>query len=251
MQTVLITGAAGGIGRATVRAFAAAGWQVAGTDLATEHVEGTQWYFSTDLADAGAAERIAAAVRQQTGRLDALVNNAAVQVLQPAVQAKAADWDSTMAVNARAPLLLSTACFPLLATSRGSIVNVSSVHAVATAVQMATYAASKGALVALTRALAVEFAPAGVRVNAVLPGAIDTPMLRASVQRLRAGGEDPVAAIAFRTPLRRIGRPEDIAEAVLFLADGTRSAFITGQTLIVDGGVMSQLGTESSPIDRM
>jgi glucose 1-dehydrogenase len=125
-------------------------------------------------------------------------------------------------------------------------VNVSSVHAVATSPNVTAYAASKGALLALTRAAAIEMAPFGVRVNAVLPGAVDTPMLRAGVLREDPDADVEVALkqLAERTPLRLVGDPSDIAEGILFLADGGRSRFVTGQVLVIDGGATACLSTE-------
>ena len=129
--------------------------------------------------------------------------------------------------------------------------NVASVHALATAGGVAAYAASKGALVALTRSAALELGGDGIRVNAVIPGAIDTKMLRGDAGRRvgsasgeQAGEQAGLDAIAARTPLRRIGRPEEIAQAVLFLAEADRSSFITGHALVADGGVLARLASE-------
>ena len=132
-----------------------------------------------------------------------------------------------------------------LRRSRGAVVNVASVHAFATSAGAAPYAASKGAIVALTRAAALEWAP-DVRVNAVAPGAVDTGMLRQGVQRWAPpeAVDAELERLAARIPLGRIGRPEEIAEAILFLADGRRSSFITGQVLVADGGALARLSTE-------
>jgi NAD(P)-dependent dehydrogenase (short-subunit alcohol dehydrogenase family) len=124
---------------------------------------------------------------------------------------------------------------------------VSSVHAVATSVEIAAYAASKGGSLALTRAMALEFARDGVRVNAVLPGAVDTPMLHAGLMRGHVAGgtlEERMADLAGRTVMGRIGAPEEIARTILFLADSTQSSFMTGQSVIVDGGATCRLSTE-------
>ncbi|HEV8352594.1 MAG TPA: SDR family oxidoreductase [bacterium] len=245
-RTALVTGAAGGIGHAIVRALLAAGWHVAATDRAAADLPPDVAFVTADLAAPEGADVIVRAL-QSMRRLDALVNNAAVQLAAPLLQTTAAEWDEIMAVNVRAAALLARATFPLLRIAGGSVVNVASVHAVATSVDLAAYAASKGALVALTRAMAIEFAPAGVRVNAVLPGAVDTPMLRAGLRRGHLAGssdDERIAALGARTVLGRVGRPDEIAEAVLFLADGARSSFITGQALIVDGGATARLSTE-------
>jgi glucose 1-dehydrogenase len=126
-------------------------------------------------------------------------------------------------------------------------VNVSSVHAVATSADIAAYAASKGASQALTRAMALEFARDGIRVNAILPGAVDTPMLHAGLMRGHVQGasvEERMADLGRRTVMGRVGKPEEIARAILFLADSEQSSFMTGQSMIVDGGATARLSTE-------
>jgi glucose 1-dehydrogenase len=135
----------------------------------------------------------------------------------------------------------------LKAAGGGAIVNVSSVHAVQTSVNISAYAASKGGLLALTRAMAIEFAPDNIRVNAILPGAVDTPMLRAGMSRGHVSGGtvyDRLENLARKTVNGRIGQPAEIAHAIYFLADSTQSSFMTGQALIVDGGATARLSTE-------
>ncbi|HEY3248779.1 MAG TPA: SDR family oxidoreductase [bacterium] len=243
----LVTGAAGGIGRAISAVFAGAGWTVLATDLAPNPgIDGAARYVAADLA---ALEGISIVAREaeRSGRLDALVNNAAVLIGKPLLETTVDEWDLSLATNARATFLLAQATFPLLRAARGSIVNVSSVHALATSAGVATYAASKGAVAALTRAMALEFAPDGIRVNAVLPGAVDTAMLRAGLRRGGRSGQevgDLLGEVAQRTALGRVGAPSEVAEAVLFLSDSRRSSFITGQALVVDGGALARLSTE-------
>jgi NAD(P)-dependent dehydrogenase (short-subunit alcohol dehydrogenase family) len=169
-------------------------------------------------------------------QIDALVNNAAVMMDKPFAELSIADWDLTMDTNVRPAFVLTQALLPKLAASSGGVVNVASVHAIATSRGVAAYAASKGALVAFTRATSLDLASSGVRCNAVCPGATDTPMLRGEPEALRN--------LVARTPLSRIAAPSEIAEAILFLADSAKSGFITGQTLTVDGGATSQLSTE-------
>jgi NAD(P)-dependent dehydrogenase (short-subunit alcohol dehydrogenase family) len=118
-----------------------------------------------------------------TDGLDALVNNAALQIVKPLLETTVAEWDAVMAVNLRAVFFAVKLAHPLLKKRQGAIVNISSVHAVATSKDIAAYAASKGGLLALSRAMAIEFAPDAIRVNALLPGAVDTPMLRAGMHR--------------------------------------------------------------------
>jgi len=148
----------------------------------------------------------------------------------------------------RAAFLGARYGFALLAAAEGSaIVNVASVHAVATSPNIAAYAASKGGLVALTRAMAIEFAPANIRVNAILPGAVDTPMLAAGFNRghLAQGSvEQQKAELARKTVNGRIGKPHEIASVIYFLADNTQSGYMTGQSVVVDGGASARLSTE-------
>ena len=246
-RLVLVTGALGGVGSATVAAFRESGWATAAIDvLEAPERTGADHFAQLDLAEDDAEERLATMIAQ-LGRLDALVNNAAVQVTAPIHETTPEDWDRLFAVNLRAAYVAIRVSVPALAATRGAIVNVSSVHAVATSRGLAAYAASKGGLVALTRAAALDLAAQGIRVNAVLPGAVDTPMLRAGLARWSApdGVEWAIGALAARTPIGRVGQPAEIAQAILFLADGARSSFITGQTLVVDGGASAELSTES------
>jgi NAD(P)-dependent dehydrogenase (short-subunit alcohol dehydrogenase family) len=246
---VVITGAAGGIGSATAAAFAAAGWHVVGIDQQSpdEPPADTHQFIAADIADEAASQTIFEELATQVGRLDALVNNAAIQISKPLIETTPAEWDTLMAVNLRAAYLAIRHAYPLLRQSGGAIVNVSSVHAVATSANIAAYAASKGGLLALTRALAIELAPDQIRVNAVLPGAVDTPMLRDGLGRGHLAASDvdtQMNLLAQRTVNGRVGQPAEIAEAILFLADSRRSSFMTGQSLVIDGGATARLSTE-------
>lgn len=247
-RVVLITGVAGGIGRATAQVFAEAGWRVVGVDRgAAAAPEGVARYIRADIADIAASQAIFAEVTSEEGRLDALVNNAGVQVAKPLVETTPEEWDTVMGSNLRSVYLAIRHAHPLLRAQGGAIVNVSSVHAVATSANIAAYAASKGALSALTRAVAIELARERIRVNAVLPGAVDTPMLHAGLMRGHVAGanlEELMGALAARTVMGRIGHPREIGRAILFLADETLSSFITGQELVVDGGATARLSTE-------
>jgi glucose 1-dehydrogenase len=250
LQTVLITGAAGGIGRATVEMFANCGWQVIGVDRA-EFGEGFPQpgiFIQSDVSAGKNLEYIFEQARNFSPVLHALVNNAALQIAKPLLETSVEEWDSVMASNLRSVFLGVKLAHPLLkAAGGGAIVNVSSVHAVATSANIAAYAASKGGLLALTRAMAIEFAPDNIRVNAILPGAVDTPMLRAGLGRGHVDGGDILKRLdnlARKTVNGRVGQPEEIAEAILFLAENYRSSFITGQALIIDGGATCRLSTE-------
>jgi NAD(P)-dependent dehydrogenase (short-subunit alcohol dehydrogenase family) len=249
-RNVLITGAAGGIGRATVRLFSERGWRVIGVDRATFGPEfpANGVFIRADISNAEEIESIFTQVRAVSLVLHSLVNNAAVQVAKPILQTSPEEWDAVMASNLRSVFLSVKLAHPLLlAAGGGAIVNVSSVHAVQTSANIAAYAASKGGLLALTRAMAIEFAADRIRVNAVLPGAVDTPMLHAGLGRGQLPGGDlqeRLDNLARRTVNGRIGRPEEIAQAIYFLADDTQSSFMTGQALVVDGGATARLSTE-------
>ena len=249
-STVLITGAAGGIGRATVHLFAASGWRVIGVDrsLFGETFPQDGFFIQSDISIGENLESIFNQAHAHTGYLNALINNAAVQIAKPIIQTSVEEWDAVMASNLRSVFLSAKLAFPLFnAAGGGAIVNVSSVHAVATSVNIAAYAASKGGLLALTRAMAIEFAPNNIRVNAILPGAVDTPMLRAGLNREHVQGGDiqtRLDNLARKTVNGRIGTPEEIAHAIYFLADNTQSSFMTGQAMIVDGGATARLSTE-------
>ena len=201
-------------------------------------------FATIDLREAGAGDGLAAFFAGLSG-LDALVNAAAIQGIDRIDATPVTAWDEVMDANARGTFLAMQAAYPHLQRSHGAVVNVASVHALATSAGAAPYAASKGAIVAMTRAAAIEWAP-DVRVNAVAPGAVDTNMLRLGVQRWASpeGVDAELEGLAARIPLGRIGRPEEIAEAILFLADGRRSSFITGQAVVADGGALARLSTE-------
>jgi len=177
-----------------------------------------------------------------------VVHNAGVQVAKPLIETTAEEWDMVMASNLRSVFLGTKLAYPFLKTKGGgAIVNVSSVHAIATSADIAAYAASKGGILALTRAMAIEFAKDEIRVNVILPGAVDTPMLRAGLGRGHVGhGDltDCLENLARKTVNGRIGQPEEIAKAIYFLADNTQSSFMTGQALVVDGGATARLSTE-------
>lgn len=249
-RTVLITGAAGGIGRATVQLFSRMGWRVIGVDRAPFGggfpEEGL--YIQSDISIGENLDTIFFQAQAYTGILNALINNAAVQVAKPLLETSVEDWDGVMASNLRSVFLGIKLAHPLLKKAGGgAIVNVSSVHAVATSANIAAYAASKGGLLALTRAIAIEFAPDNIRCNAILPGAVDTPMLRAGLGRGHVGGEDIIERLdnlARKTVNGRVGQPEEIAHAIYFLADDTQSSFMTGQAMIIDGGATARLSTE-------
>ena len=247
-KVALITGVMGGIGSATANAFLEQGWQVFGLDrIAPDKSPAGAQYMVCDLSDPIAIEKTITKVSGMVDRIDALVNNAAVQITKPLIKMSIEEWDLIMATNLRPAFLTAKHCYDLLKHAKGTIIHVSSVHAVATSKDIAAYAASKGGLVALTRAMAIEFADDGIRVNAVLPGAVDTPMLRDGLRRGHVGDgadEELLEALGRNTVMGRVGQPEEIAQTILFLADSQKSGFMTGHHLIVDGGATIRLSTE-------
>jgi NAD(P)-dependent dehydrogenase (short-subunit alcohol dehydrogenase family) len=246
-RVVLVTGVAGGIGAATARIFAESGWTVVGVDrIETPHPQGLKRFVCADVSKPDTHSALFKEIQTREGQLDALVNNAAVQICKPLIQMESEEWDLIMDCNLKAIFWAVKTGYPLLKANRGTIVNVSSVHALTTSVNIAAYAASKAALLALTRAMALEFGP-DIRVNAVLPGAVDTPMLHEGLQRSHVGGknlDEGLKTLGDKHALKRVGQPEDIASAILFLADNDQSEFMTGQSIVVDGGATARLSTE-------
>jgi NAD(P)-dependent dehydrogenase (short-subunit alcohol dehydrogenase family) len=209
-------------------------------------IEGLHRFVQADISDGAATAQLFEGLAAQEGRLDALINNAAIQVCKPLVETTPEEWDAVMESNLRAVYLAVRQAYPLLREGGGAIVNISSVHAVATSANIAAYAASKGGLLALTRALAIELAADAIRVNTVLPGAVDTPMLHSGLggEHLAVDLENRMQTLGARHLVGRVGQPDDIGQAVLFLADNVRSSFITGAALVIDGGATARLSTE-------
>jgi len=249
-RTMLITGAAGGIGRAAVNLFSEKGWRVIGVDRAVfgSGFPADGLFIHSDISIGENLEILFDKIQGYTQSLYALVNNAALQIAKPLLETSVEEWDSVMASNLRSVFLGIKLAHPLLKNSTtGAIVNVSSVHAVATSANIAAYATSKGGLLALTRAVAIEFASDNIRCNAILPGAVDTPMLRAGLDRGHLTEGDiyqRLDNLARKTVNGRVGTPDEIAQAIYFLADGHQSSFMTGQALIIDGGATARLSTE-------
>ena len=247
---VLITGSSGGIVSATAEFFAKKDWFVIGVDRMPLKGDfpASGHFIQADIAFEKDWQEIKKAVSELTDTLDAIVNNAAIQITKPVIDMTVEEWDTVLNTNLRSAFLSVKTLFPLLSAGNGgSIVNVSSVHAVATSKEIAAYAASKGGMLALTRALAIELAKDNIRVNSVLPGAVDTEMLRSGLNRDHAGGgtsTERLENLARKTVSGKIGKPEEIAQAIYFLADQDQSSFITGQPLVIDGGATSRLSTE-------
>jgi len=242
-RTALVTGASRGIGAAIAVALDAAGARVALTGRDRERLDGvasrlahSPVVLTADLADAAAPESLAREALAELGNVDILVNNAATAARLPTVELDADTIDALHAVNVRAPLLLIAALLPsMLAAGRGAIVNLSSVSGIVGTPRRAAYAATKGAVDAFTRSLAMELGPAGIRVNSVAPGVVDTDLWARN--KAIPGVVEQIEA---QTPLRRWATPEDIAGVVVFLASDA-ARFVTGETIAADGGMAHTL----------
>lgn len=247
-KKVIITGVSSGIGQATAASFTKEGWDVFGISRKEpEEMNILAHHFQADISNWKNINRVFDEISSYTNSIDALVNNAALQICKSIVDTSIEEWDTVFATNVRAAFLCSKNAYPLLQKNGGAIVNVSSVHAIATSNNIGAYTASKGALLSFTRAAAIEFGRDNIRVNAVLPGAIDTPMLREGLVRDNCLPNDQellLKNLSEKNIIKRIGKSEDIAKAIYFLADNNFSSFVTGQGLIVDGGALCRLSTE-------
>jgi NAD(P)-dependent dehydrogenase (short-subunit alcohol dehydrogenase family) len=254
-SVALVTGGSSGIGRAVAELLAAEGASVAvcSVDAAearavAEAITGRGGAAVPVPADVRDEASVAASVRATVdafGSLDTLVTSAGIQTYGAVTDTEVEDWDEVFAVNVRGVFLAAKAALPHLRRStRGAIVVVSSVQAVATQTGVAGYAATKGALNALTRSMAIDEAAHGVRVNAVCPGSVDTPMLRRSAALFGDGSADVTLRLlddwGRSHPLGRVAQPREVAEVVSFLAS-PRASFMTGEDVRVDGGLLAGL----------
>jgi NAD(P)-dependent dehydrogenase (short-subunit alcohol dehydrogenase family) len=238
-KVCIVTGAASGIGRATAGRLAAEGGRVLVVDLDVEQgrraVEaivsegGVARFVGCDVSDSAQVRYAVKTAVDAWGRVDVLVNNAAMMTFRPAVELEETEWDRVMAVNVKSVFMFCKYAAPHM-PEESAVVNTSSVHAHASEPGVAPYAASKGAVEAFTRVLALELGQRRIRVNCVAPGAIDTPMLWNNPY-VKSGKEKIEGAV---------GKPEDIAAAICFLASG-EARFVNGTTLIADGSRLDML----------
>jgi NAD(P)-dependent dehydrogenase (short-subunit alcohol dehydrogenase family) len=238
-HTVLITGASGGIGRAMCEEFKSAGYRVIATDIDDKKKITCDQFINADLKLICRNEDYRDGFIQQLNLSDsgltALVNNAATQILNKTDEILIQDWQDTLDVNLLAPFIITQALLPALEKNKGSVVNLGSVHAVATKPRFVAYATSKAALVGMTHALAVDLGDR-VRVNAINPAAVETPMLVDGFK----GKQELYRLLAEMHPLGRIAKPTEIAQVAVFLCSKGAS-FISGAVIDVDGGVLSRL----------
>jgi 2-hydroxycyclohexanecarboxyl-CoA dehydrogenase len=239
-KTVLVTGAASGIGLATATAFAEAGARVVVTDLNAEAGEQAvaglraaghdASFVVLDVTRLASAEQVATHVRAHFGRLDVLVNAAGWDIIQAFMENTPEYWDKIVALNVMGPIQVTRALLPLLIESgSGRIVNVGSDAGRVGSYGETVYAGAKGGIIAFTKSLARELTRKNVRVNCVCPGPTDTPLFSTHTQKMKD-------ALINAIPMRRLGQPSEVADAVLFFAS-ERSSFVTGQVLSVSGGL--------------
>ena len=244
MNVALITGASSGIGAAIAIEFAEAGWSVmaAGRDEGRlEEVADVSDNISTwagELEESEDCDELASDTIDEFGNIDCLVNAAGILTRGTAEETNDDDWRDTLAINLDVPFYLSRAALPYLLKSEGSIINIASNWGLQAGERAVAYCASKGALIQMTRAMALDHAAAGLRVNAVCPGGVDTPMLAAEAEEQGKDVDRFLANIAAGSPNGRIASPEEIAALVLFLASDTAS-HITGTAIPIDGGLMA------------
>ena len=234
-RTAVVTGAGSGIGRAMAELLLARGARVVGVDLRADTVPPGCLPEAVDVSDPDAVQALGERVTSAVGRVDVLMNNAGIGSTTDILSCSAQEWDHVFAVNVRSVLLMTQAFLPgMLERGDGSIVNTASVLALIGAKDRAAYSASKGAVVALTRQIAIQYAGTGVRCNCICPGTVDSPW----VGRLLDQADDPVAAraaLVARQPIGRLGTADEVARAALYLAS-EEAAFITGSSLVIDGG---------------
>ena len=249
-KVAIVTGAAAGIGRATALAFAEHGASVALLDRNAAGVEETASMVRQKggpalalRADVGIEQEVAEAFRQIAitfEQIDILINNAGVELYKDFLDFESVEWDRLLAVNLNSVYYCSKQAIPFMIRSgEGSIVNMSSVQALATTGQVSPYAAAKGGILSLTRDMAREFGKHKIRVNSICPGCIHTPMMDRTLATM-PNAEVVVERMAQAIPLQRLGRAEDIAKVALFLAS-PYADYVSGTSLVVDGGLLSKL----------
>jgi NAD(P)-dependent dehydrogenase (short-subunit alcohol dehydrogenase family) len=252
-KVAVVTGGSLGIGRATARRLAQEGAAVvlcghdeSSVEEALAELRGAGLEVDGRRADVTSSAEMDGLVRlaaERYGGVDILVNSAGIQRYGTVVDTSEELWDEVLAVNLKGMFLAAKRCVPeMRRRGGGAIVNVASVQALAVQTGVAAYAASKGGVVALTKAIAVDHAADNIRCNAVCPGSVDTPMLRSAADLFKGESSDDelIRSWGRSHPLGRVARPEEVAEVIAFLA-GDRASFVTGAELNVDGGLLAQI----------
>jgi NAD(P)-dependent dehydrogenase (short-subunit alcohol dehydrogenase family) len=250
-KTALITGGAGGIGRATALLLAREGAAVsivdlnegAGQEVVREisRAGGRAIFARADVACAGDCRRVVERTVKELGGIDVLFNNAGIIRRASAVEISEEDWDAVMAVNVKSIFFMCREIIPIMVAAKGgSIINTASGWGLAGGARAAAYCASKGAVVLMTKAMAIDHGRQNIRVNCICPGDTDTAMLRNEARQLDET-EDRFLSESANRPLGRMGKPEEIARAALYLASDAAS-FVTGTALVVDGGGLAGSG---------
>jgi NAD(P)-dependent dehydrogenase (short-subunit alcohol dehydrogenase family) len=240
----VVTGAAQGNGKAIAQGLARHGAKVAvcdinisaalevASEIASEGAVAKA--FKVDVTEPDSVSELARVVERELGKASILINNAGIIRRTPvSSETFVQDWRSVMAVNADGPMLMVRAFLPQLAATGGRIVNLASIMAVTAAPGLSGYASSKGALLQMTKALAHDLAPLGIRINAIAPGVIETPMTEAT-----RDNPDSISKFMAHTPMKRVGQPEELVGPVIFLVSGM-SSYVTGALLPVDGGYLA------------
>jgi NAD(P)-dependent dehydrogenase (short-subunit alcohol dehydrogenase family) len=249
-KVAIITGGAGGIGRAAALLFAAEGAAVTIIDLNPEgekiaqeinRAGGRAVFALADVTNGADCRRAVQRVVDEFEGIDILFNNAGIIRRASVLETSDSEWDAVISVNVKSIFLMCREVVPVMARAqRGSIINTASGWGLAGGARAAAYCASKGAVVLMTKAMAIDHGPHGIRVNCICPGDTDTAMLRSEAEQV-GESEDRFLADSARRPLGRIGKPEEIARAALFLASDA-SSFVTGTALVVDGGGLAGSG---------
>lgn len=241
IDTVLVTGAAGGIGRSLCQVLQSKNYRVIASDIVSEKNIDCDIFVEANLKEYCRDINYREHVTQQIlkalpeKRLCALINNAALQIVKPTELLKVSDWHDTLDINLVAPFLLTQSLLAELERSKGSVVNIASIHAQLTKPEFICYATSKAALVGLTKSMAVELG-SRIRVNAICPAAVETPMLIDGFK----GKEEKLEELSSSHPINRLANPSEIADAAYFLISDM-SSFITGEALNICGGIGSRL----------